>query len=159
MGQRSALVGEAMTDGAGRGLGLFEVAALGLTGFGASQRRDEGVGGSEDGFRGDLNLLGDFGFEGFEVKLGRLVAGGERGENAISGGGMFGGGAASGAFNVFRFGAVGDVERLRTFGAIAIDGNGFEAEAPGFEIGFRDVVEGAVVRQIDGFGDSPERNG
>ena len=71
---------------------MFEVAALGLTGFSAGEGSGEGVGGGDDGLRGDLDLLGDFGFEGLEVGFGGLVAGGHGGENAIGCCGLFGGG-------------------------------------------------------------------
>ena len=38
--------------------------------------------------------------------------------------------------------AAGDVEGLGAFGAVAIDGDGFEAQAPGLDIGLGDVLDG-----------------
>ena len=49
--------------------------------------------------------------------------------------------------------AVGDVEGLRALRSVAIDGDGLEAETPGFEVGLGDVVDGAVVGQVDGLRD------
>ncbi len=45
------------------------------------------------------------------------------------------------------------VERLRTLGAVAIDGDRFEAELPGLDVGLHDVVNGGVLGKIDGLGD------
>src|SRR5580658_4354266 len=49
--------------------------------------------------------------------------------------------------------AAGGGERLRLLASIAIDGYGFEAELPGLDVGFGDIVDGSVVWQVDGFGD------
>ena len=49
--------------------------------------------------------------------------------------------------------AVGDVERLRALRSVAIDGDGLQALTPGLEVSLGDVVDGAVVRQVDGLRD------
>src|ERR1700677_1277259 len=49
--------------------------------------------------------------------------------------------------------AAGSGERLRLLASIAIHGYGFEAELPGLDVGFRDIVYRGWIRQVDGFGD------
>ena len=82
---------------------------------------------------------GDFGFEfldaGFES--GRVGAGG-----------------LVAAF----VGALG-VERLGALGAVAIDGDAFEAHLPGLHVGVADVLDGAVVGHVDGLGDGAADEG
>ena len=47
----------------------------------------------------------------------------------------------------------GDVEGLGALAAVAVDGYGLEAETPGFGVGVGDVLDGAVVGEVDGLGD------
>ena len=57
------------------------------------------------------------------------------------------------------FRSSGDVEGLGALGAVAVDGDGLEAEAPGFGVGVGDVVGGAVVGEVDGLGDGAGEEG
>ena len=52
-----------------------------------------------------------------------------------------------------------DVEGLGALGAVAVDGDGLEALAPGFDVGLGDVVGGAVVGEVDGLGDGAGEEG
>jgi hypothetical protein len=51
------------------------------------------------------------------------------------------------------------VEGLGALGAVAVDGYGLEALAPGLDVGLGDVVDGAVVGQVDGLGDGSGEEG
>ncbi len=53
----------------------------------------------------------------------------------------------------------GDVEGLGALGAVAVDGYGLEAETPGFDVGVGDVLDGAVVGEVDGLGDGAGEEG
>ncbi len=53
----------------------------------------------------------------------------------------------------------GDVEGLGALGVVAVDGYGLEALAPGLDVGFGDVVDGAVLREVDGLGDGSGEEG
>jgi hypothetical protein len=53
----------------------------------------------------------------------------------------------------------GDVEGLGALGAVAVDGYGLEAEAPGFGVGVGDVLDGAVVGEVDGLADGAGEEG
>ena len=55
-------------------------------------------------------------------------------------------------------GALG-VERLGAFGAVAIDGDAFEAHLPGLHVGVPDVLDRAVVGHVDGFGNGAADEG
>ena len=58
---------------------------------------------------------------------------------------------------LFRVG--GGVEELDALGSVAIDGDGLEAVAPGFDVGLGDVVDGALVGQVDGLRDGAGEEG
>ena len=58
-----------------------------------------------------------------------------------------------GALLAIGFGLGGDVEWLGSLGVVAVDGYGLDALPPAFEVGFRDVFDGAVLGEVDGFGD------
>jgi len=49
--------------------------------------------------------------------------------------------------------AIRNVERLRTLRSIAVDSHGLEPKSPGLEISFGDVIERAVVWQVDSLRD------
>ena len=102
--------------------------------------------------------MGERGFEGLEVggELGRagVDAGGERGEDAVGGGGEYG--VVGRGLLLFVAGGVEDLDALRS---VAIDGDGFEAETPGFDVGFGDVFDGALVGQVDGLRDGAGEEG
>ena len=53
----------------------------------------------------------------------------------------------------------GDVEGLGSLGAVAVDGDGLDAEAPGLHVGVGDVLDGAVVGEVDGLGDGSGEEG
>ena len=53
----------------------------------------------------------------------------------------------------------GDVEGLGALGVVAVDGYGLEALTPGLEVGLGDVVDGAVLREVDGLGDGSGEEG
>src|SRR5207245_5807143 len=54
---------------------------------------------------------------------------------------------------------IGDVEGLGAFGSVAVDGDGFDALTPGFEVGVGDVFDGGVVGHVDGLGDGSGEEG
>ena len=45
------------------------------------------------------------------------------------------------------------LERLRLLASVAIDGDRLQAQLPGLDVGFHDVVDGGVLGQVDGLGD------
>ena len=46
-----------------------------------------------------------------------------------------------------------DVERLRALGVVAVDGDSLEALTPALHVGLGDVIDGAVLREVDGLRD------
>src|SRR5205823_5752247 len=44
-------------------------------------------------------------------------------------------------------------ERLRALAAVAVDGDGLEAELPGLVVRLLDLFDGGVARHVDGLGD------
>ena len=53
----------------------------------------------------------------------------------------------------------GDVEGLRALGVVAVDGYGLDSATPALEVGSGDVVDGAVLREVDGLGDGSGEEG
>ena len=118
----------------------------------------EGCCGAGDAIRGDfeaVETLWGGGFEGLQVGIGGAgVALRRGGEDAVGGGGEYR--VASVARLLV---CVGDVERLGALGSVAVDGDGFEAETPGFDVGLGDVVDGGIVGQVDGLRDGAGEEG
>ena len=161
-----ALGGEAVANGAG---GL-----LGVVGVGVEERL--------------LEVLGELGLEGVDLGLGGLEmlsggledgqvigggdagGGGEGGRGFALGGdgfvdfglGGFGSGDGYGFFVVgilLFVGIGGHVEGLGALGVVAVDGDGLDALAPGFGVGLGDVFDGAILGEVDGFGDGARQEG
>ena len=182
VGDGGALRGEAVADGAGwallvamvdvRGGAGVQGVELGLDGGEAGGDAVAGVGEDCDVVLGGLGLRASLG-EGLlgerlvgGVGLGELdVAGRDGGVVGVGGGGAGGLGDGGldapgvGVFVGFLVLVGGDVEGLGALGAVTVDGDGLEAEAPGLGVGVGDLLHGAVVGKVDGFGDGAGEEG
>ena len=133
---RGALGRQTVTDGAGWGLRVDRVGVL-HGGFGD---------GLELGLeRGDARLLGSGG-----------CLGGDDGLFDLDGAGGYG------AYGFLFLGLAvggGDVEGLRALGVVAVDGDGLEALTPALDVGLGDVIDGRVLREVDGLRDGSGEEG
>src|SRR6185437_6804924 len=162
VGDGGTLGGQAVADGDGRGLGVECVVALGnRAAEGFELRGERGVGLLELGGAGGGG--GELFAEAGGVGGGLGIGGDERGDclggpRCRSLHTAFGSGRNDTVFFVGLF-SHGDVEGLGALGAVAVDGDGLEAEAPGFGVGLGDVVCGAVGGEVDGLGDGAGEEG
>ncbi len=140
VGDRGALAGQAVADGARRRLGVERIGILRGSFVDRAHLRFE---------RRDL-LLRNRGSR-CSGRGGQRLRGLRRDTRGYGRGGLGGGNWRRGhSFRPLRVRVRlrAHVQRLRALGVVAVDGNRLDAQAPRFQVGLRDVVDGAVLRQV-----------
>ncbi len=105
-----------------------------------------------DGLAGVRHVLADR-LVGFFLKL--LVFDGEFGHAVFEFGDQIifvAAGSDLVSLSAHAFGFLG-IEWGGAFGSVTVDGDGFEAEFPSFDVGFHDILDGGFLRKVDRFGD------
>ncbi len=141
VGKRRTLFRQAMTDGSGRCIRSPARWRPGLVAMVASAAEKALVASTTD-----LAVISSFSETLASSVLtsasGAVLPVRNGGEDAIGGCGYGVVSVLLGALDDLGFLAVGDVERLRALGSVAVDGDGLEAQTPGLGVGLGDVFDG-----------------
>ena len=155
VGDRGALILQAMTNGAGRAVEILRGGSLrrGVeSGRGLKCRHSGSLGdfvqnvmercGSQNNrFGGNIELFTGLICQSLQISVGARLSGGQLSQHALANG-----------VQRRRLSLVvhADVQRLGAFGAVAVDGHGLDALSPALGVCLGHIFDGGLLGQIDG---------